>query len=1101
MSDDLRLRVDIAAGVTGREAVDQLAAAVNQLGEQANDAGGEARTSAQGIAALSGAAQGMASEVSQAGDELHELQSWVDHLTASEQAAGAQARTAGAGIAALGAAAHSTSAGARSAGEGMGNLAAAAGQATANVRTATQSLDGVAASQQRVRSSTDQLQAAFATLGIRSADRIQAEILEINQALQRLARSSEVSGEQFDRAFAAGQARIRTLRAELDGVPGNINQVARQADGLSSVMGKLGLAFSGVELAREFLKVNVELENLTRTFTAVAGSSQASAKEMAYVHDVADRLGLPIVEVGKAYAGLTAATKGSAVEGAATREVFEAVAHAMSVAGKSSAETQNALLALSQMASKGTVAMEELRGQLGEALPGALKAVADGFGITTEQLIKLVESGKLTSEELFPALTKGLNDLYQSSDALGGQTETLTQRWNHFKNSVAEVFQTIGDAGVVTGLKTALASLEVVLVTSSAMIVAAGKDIGVFFAALANGDIGLRGFSARAKEAFAEVAKEAQDKLVKAAMHNEQLAATLDRSGQAALAAARAQATAAAGTAQLGAAAQGASTHLTKIKVTYAELGEAAEKLTQQTIADAAATKAQTDASVKLAGAFGTEIEKLQAKAAASRANAEADREVATQRQANLTMAQRELAAIEAEIGGKEKATEQQKKQIEELKKQVDLRQSDADKAEGQARASAVVAAQAESEAAAWANNAARVGELRAAYEQATAALEAVRQQKAAGIEVTQELSRAEVTAGQAALAYRDALSDQTRQIQANSQVKQAQLTLEQSVVRLAIEQQRTILDVARAHGDERGALNALLEMKRLEIRLAELVAAAKHAEATAALAAVRAKRAELEASGQLTEAKRAELDAMEAGARVKEVEAQIADEVAKRTRELAESLDSAGGAAGRMGEGVRGATRDLGGLGGAADSAADRIGRLRDQQQRSDQPNTVQRQVSSQSIDHELVARSLGLTGPAVQAFVQAYSDILSEEMAALKSKLLATPVISTEGYLTEYGGAVDRAKARTLDAVRSAGSASTAGSAGTSGSAAGTAGSASTSSGAASTASAASVASVHRVDITIGTASARVDTNSQASAQALVGVLTTLRERFVSG
>jgi len=42
------------------------------------------------------------------------------------------------------------------------------------------------------------------------------------------------------------------------------------------------------------------------------------------------------------------------------------------------------------MASKGVVSMEELRGQLGEALPGALQAAASGMGVTTVDLIKLV---------------------------------------------------------------------------------------------------------------------------------------------------------------------------------------------------------------------------------------------------------------------------------------------------------------------------------------------------------------------------------------------------------------------------------------------------------------------------------------------------------------------------------------------------------------------------------------------------------------------------------------------------------------------------------------------------------------------------------------
>ena len=48
--------------------------------------------------------------------------------------------------------------------------------------------------------------------------------------------------------------------------------------------------------------------------------------------------------------------------------------------------------ALAQMASKGTVSMEELRQQLGDRLPGALGLAAKGLGITEQELIKLVSA-------------------------------------------------------------------------------------------------------------------------------------------------------------------------------------------------------------------------------------------------------------------------------------------------------------------------------------------------------------------------------------------------------------------------------------------------------------------------------------------------------------------------------------------------------------------------------------------------------------------------------------------------------------------------------------------------------------------------------------
>jgi tape measure domain-containing protein len=86
---------------------------------------------------------------------------------------------------------------------------------------------------------------------------------------------------------------------------------------------------------------------------------------------------------------------------------------------------------LQQIASKGTVQMEELRGQLGERLPIAFGAAAKGLGLTQQELIKLVESGRLTADQFFPALTKGLNELTTGS---GGAT------------TAAQNFQKLGNA-------------------------------------------------------------------------------------------------------------------------------------------------------------------------------------------------------------------------------------------------------------------------------------------------------------------------------------------------------------------------------------------------------------------------------------------------------------------------------------------------------------------------------------------------------------------------------------------------------------------------------------------------------------------------------
>lgn len=925
-----------------------------------------------------------------------------------------------------------------------------ASSAKSAVETTDKSLQGLSSSGKQATTSTESLNQAFAKLGVRSARQIETDLLEVNQTLMVLARRSDVTGAEFDRAFAAAQVRIKQLRAELDGASGDVAQVGKRAEGMLGMLTSLGKGFVGVELARQFVSVNVELENIERTFKVISGSSEQAAKELEYVRDVADRLGLPILAVGKAYADLSAATKGTAVEGDATRAVFEAVSRSMSMAGKSSADIEGALLALSQMASKGTVAMEELRGQLGERLPGALNAVADGFGITTAELIKLVESGQLTTEELFPALTAGLNKLYGATGSMSSQTETLTQKWAHLKNSVDSWFKMIGDSGAMTVFRGGLDALEVGAVRLTASVESAAGKFKVLFKATDDSNGNVKKFVDLVKTGFSEVEKEAQDKLVKVAMHNSVMAATLDESGKRALEAAKSQAQNAASTEKGGAAAAGATPKWIALKTAFNAKDDAAEKASKQAINHSEAVKAEAEAGLALANALGSEAEKRQAKVNASRMEAAALAEVANHRREELNLARQQLAALEKEVDARNGGTDAQKKQLAELKKTIEAREAEADKAAGQARSAAIVAAQADVEAQAHENNSARVLELKASYEAAAVSLEILRAQKTAGVDVTAQLEEAEIKVGQAATLYRDALADQQREIQQNLSLKQSQISVDQAGVRLAIEQQRTILEVARARGDERSAAAATLEIKKLEIKLAELTAQAKKAEADAILQSVQVRRDELRATGDLTAAKEAELKAQEAGAKVKQVEAQIAGETAKRMRELSEAYLQAGDGAGKLGTQSRDAAGDIDRIGDSAGRASDALDRLRRRQTAgsgntsfggkelsfdqmkafgmsdSEIQNVISNRTTSdeekaagivkrgsvtENIDHKQLAAEKGIYGDAADTFSKLLDQEMNKQMALLKDYTKSQNMMSVERYRTVFDGYFNRA------------------------------------------------------------------------------------------
>lgn len=224
---------------------------------------------------------------------------------------------------------------------------------------------------------------------------------------------------QRDQAQAARQA-ASAARAQQAAGPGGLGGAALGllrggvGGGITGVLGGLagGVAVSGILMAATSLKTLMEsasstateMLNLHNRLTATAGSAAGGAREFQQVSGLANRLGVDIIELAGQYAAFTAAIKGTTLEGAKGRLAFEQISAGLARMGLSSEATHRALSALQQMVSKGTVAAEELRGQWGEAVPGGLQIAARAMGVTTADLGRLAEQGKLTGTVMVESL-------------------------------------------------------------------------------------------------------------------------------------------------------------------------------------------------------------------------------------------------------------------------------------------------------------------------------------------------------------------------------------------------------------------------------------------------------------------------------------------------------------------------------------------------------------------------------------------------------------------------------------------------------------------------------------------------------------------------
>lgn len=284
----------------------------------------------------------------------------------------------------------------------------------------------------------------YNALNIRTGGALRTEIAEITRQLQTFQANAGAPAAEVNRVTNAARARIAELRAELNGVPPPANAAAASIRGMgTSLLGLFGVTAGLIGVAnglRQIVETTADFETVNAQLTYATGSAEKAGEEFEFVKKTVKELGLDLLSSARGFTKLAAATKGTALEGQATRDVFLGVAQAAAAMGLSADETNGVFLALSQIAGKGKVSMEELRGQLGERLPPAMKIAADSMGVTVSELNKLVEAGLDSNEFLAafgPALQKSFSkDASTNIDTLRGKMNLLRTEFKLFLNDL-----------------------------------------------------------------------------------------------------------------------------------------------------------------------------------------------------------------------------------------------------------------------------------------------------------------------------------------------------------------------------------------------------------------------------------------------------------------------------------------------------------------------------------------------------------------------------------------------------------------------------------------------------------------------------------------
>ncbi|ELH2123537.1 tape measure protein [Shigella flexneri] len=187
-----------------------------------------------------------------------------------------------------------------------------------------------------------------------------------------------------------------------------------------------------------------------------------------------------------------------------SEELFKNLTGYARLMGRSDEQIQRALTALSQMASKGQVMSEELKGQLSEALPGATQAFAKALGLTEKQLFDKMKNGDVKASDALPKFAKELGAQINSRGgwkAIQDSTQTmlgnLKNTWN---NSLTDIFK-----GSEDGLQDFTRSLTNLLNSLGGSGKTLGESLGNIMSSMSSGVDSLTDISYKVRAFFDEV--------------------------------------------------------------------------------------------------------------------------------------------------------------------------------------------------------------------------------------------------------------------------------------------------------------------------------------------------------------------------------------------------------------------------------------------------------------------------------------------------------------------------------------------------------------------------------------------------------------------
>ncbi|EHB3945660.1 tape measure protein [Salmonella enterica subsp. enterica serovar Muenchen] len=321
-------------------------------------------------------------------------------------------------------------------------------------------------------------------------------------------KSKTLGNEAFNRELAKLIQNLRETLSKFNKTTSKNNHSENASNGLDVLATsaiKAGTAIysfqTALEAYRRIMEVGLKKEASQRAAQFVLGDEGAK-RATEFVKNLANNTGVDQIETLSSFAKFSAGAGDMNTD--QKESLFSNVIGTSRLMGLSTDEINGILKAFEQMASKGKIQAEELRGQLGDRMAGAFQLFARSLGMTTEELDKAMKDGKVLSKDVLPKVSAEMGRMIDKAggwEKIINSTQTqlgrLSNSWN---NNLALMFD-----GSQEGLTDFTRSLTNLLGSLGGQSKNLGEHFGDLMKSMSNGIDDLTTISYRVQGFFDRV--------------------------------------------------------------------------------------------------------------------------------------------------------------------------------------------------------------------------------------------------------------------------------------------------------------------------------------------------------------------------------------------------------------------------------------------------------------------------------------------------------------------------------------------------------------------------------------------------------------------